>query len=354
MLSSDIPDKIPLPFANSGTKNAIPTASQIGITPGAASLTDGFPPLTFTPVSAGGIPPSGADFNGIFNMITAVQQWQSAGGHFKYDSAFSTEIGGYPKGATLISDDNASIFISLIDNNTDNPNSGTSTNWALLASATIGRTQKFTSNGTFTVPVGVSTIYVSGCAAGGGGGAGGGNSSDNSLIGSGGGGGGAGQPIIRSAYSVTPGDSISITIGGGGSAGAGVSGASGGAGGNGGNTVIGSLVTLTGGSGGAGGITGSSATNIPGPLGGAGYPRGFGASDVTLNNASGNGGSGASGPFGGGGSYGRGATFSGQPAHPGYGYGAGGGGGGGVYGQTVTSAGGNGSAGMPGIVIIEW
>jgi len=170
MLSSDIPDKIPLPFADSGTKNAIPTASQIGITPGAASLTDGFPPLTFTPVSAGGIPPSGADFNGIFNMITAVQQWQSAGGIFIYDSAFSTEIGGYPKGAVLMSDDNASKFISLIDNNTDDPNSGTSVNWSLLASATIGRMQKFTSNGTFSVPAGVSTIYVSGCAAGGGGG----------------------------------------------------------------------------------------------------------------------------------------------------------------------------------------
>jgi hypothetical protein len=354
MLSSDIPDKIPLPFADSGTKNAIPTASQIGITPGAASLTDGFPPLTFTPVSAGGIPPSGADFNGIFNMITAIQQWQSAGGIFKYDSAFSAEIGGYPKGAVLMSDDNASKFISLIDNNTDDPNSGTSVNWSLLASATIGRMQKFTSNGTFSVPAGVSTIYVSGCAAGGGGGAGGGNSSSSSLIGSGGAGGGAGQSIIRAAYSVTPGDSIPITIGGGGSGGAGVSGATGGSGGAGGNTVIGTLVTLTGGSGGAGGLSGPSSSNVAGPAGGAGYPRGGHANDTTLNNSSGSGGYGASCPFGGGGSNGRGATTNGANASPGYGYGAGGGGGGGTYAQAVTSAGGNGSSGMPGIVIIEW
>ena len=42
------PGKLVLPFAASGAKNAIPVASQIGIVAGAASLTDGFPPLTRT------------------------------------------------------------------------------------------------------------------------------------------------------------------------------------------------------------------------------------------------------------------------------------------------------------------
>src|SRR5574340_119594 len=98
MLASNIPSKIQLPFASSGTKNTIPVPSQIGITPGAASYTDGFPPLTFTALTAGGIPPDGADVNGVLNAITAIKQWQSAGGHFKYDSAFSTAIGGYPAG----------------------------------------------------------------------------------------------------------------------------------------------------------------------------------------------------------------------------------------------------------------
>jgi hypothetical protein len=133
MLSSEIPDKIPLPFADSGTKNAIPTASQIGITPGAASLTDGFPPLTFTPIAAGGIPPAGADFNGILNMITAVQQWQSAGGIFKYDAAFSTAIGGYPKGSVLLSDNGVTQWLSLADNNTTNPDGSSSADWGILA-----------------------------------------------------------------------------------------------------------------------------------------------------------------------------------------------------------------------------
>ena len=65
------PDKITLPFAASGNKNVIPVASQIGITGGAASYTDGFPPLTMTPVAAGGIPPSGKDMNGVIYTISA-------------------------------------------------------------------------------------------------------------------------------------------------------------------------------------------------------------------------------------------------------------------------------------------
>lgn len=133
MLASEIPARIPLPFADSGTKNAIPTASQIGITPGAASLTDGFPPLTFTPIASGGIPPAGADFNGILNMITAVQQWQSAGGIFKYDATFSTAIGGYPAGAVLLGSDNETQWLNLADNNTTDPESSPA-DWAVLSS----------------------------------------------------------------------------------------------------------------------------------------------------------------------------------------------------------------------------
>ena len=51
------PPQLTQAFAFSGTKNLIPVPSQIGITPGAASFTDGFPPLTATPIGSGGIPP---------------------------------------------------------------------------------------------------------------------------------------------------------------------------------------------------------------------------------------------------------------------------------------------------------
>jgi hypothetical protein len=128
MLASAIPAKLSIPFANSGTKNTIPTASQIGVTPGAASLTDGFPPLTMTAVAAGGVPPFGQDMNGILYAMSAWQQWQGAGGQVAYDISFSTSIGGYPKGAVLTSTTAGMFWVSTADNNTTNPDSGGS-NW---------------------------------------------------------------------------------------------------------------------------------------------------------------------------------------------------------------------------------
>jgi len=127
MQSTNIPTKIPLPFAYAATGSyiaTIPTASQIGVTNGKASLHDGFPPLTFTPISAGGVPPFGADFNGILNEITAITQWQQAGGFFPYDSAFSTTVGGYPKGAVILSSSFNGFWLSSTENNTTNPDTG--------------------------------------------------------------------------------------------------------------------------------------------------------------------------------------------------------------------------------------
>lgn len=135
MQSTNIPSKIPLPFANSagsGYKNTIPVASQIGITNGKASFTDGFPPLTFQGISSGGVPPFGADFNGILNEITAIQQWQEAGGFFPYDSAFATTIGGYPKGAILQSANGSGLWVSISENNVTNPDAG-GAGWESLA-----------------------------------------------------------------------------------------------------------------------------------------------------------------------------------------------------------------------------
>lgn len=135
MLSTNIPLKIQIPFANSASstyKTTIPQASQIGITAGRASLTDGFPPLTFQPISSGGIPPFGSDFNGILYEITAIQQWQEAGGMFPYDSTFSTTIGGYPKGAILQASAFGGLWVSTVDNNTTNPDTG-GAGWVSLA-----------------------------------------------------------------------------------------------------------------------------------------------------------------------------------------------------------------------------
>lgn len=130
MQSSAIPSGIQLPFANAGAKQTIPVTSQIGIVNGRASYTDGFPPLTRTPVIAGGVPPFGTDMNGVLFAITAIQQWQTAGGSFKFDSAWSTANGGYPKGAILTNAQNDGFWISLVENNTTDPDAAANVAWA--------------------------------------------------------------------------------------------------------------------------------------------------------------------------------------------------------------------------------
>lgn len=124
MKIADVPAKFPIPFAanaGGGFVNAIPEASQPG---GRASLNDGFPPPTFTPPGAGGTPPFGSDFNGIIKQITQWSRWQNAGAQVKYDSAFSTAIGGYPFGAILVGAAVGVVWLCTVDDNTSNPDAG--------------------------------------------------------------------------------------------------------------------------------------------------------------------------------------------------------------------------------------
>lgn len=131
MQASNAPSKSAVPFAQSGTKNTIPVNSQIGVTPGAASFTDGFPPLTMTPLAAGGVPPYGADFNGILNFLSAATRWGQAGAGYSYDTAFSTAVGGYPKGAMLKQSSGNGYWLNLTENNTTNPDTA-GANWIAL------------------------------------------------------------------------------------------------------------------------------------------------------------------------------------------------------------------------------
>jgi len=123
MQLTNSPVKIPLPFASSGLKNAIPEASQIGITAGAASLTDGFPPLTRTPLAAGGIPVAPGDMNGILYELSSVIRWANAGGGYAYDGTFAADanVGGYPKGARIMCSDGLGYWFNTVENNVTDP-----------------------------------------------------------------------------------------------------------------------------------------------------------------------------------------------------------------------------------------
>lgn len=125
MQRAQIPTKFNIPFANSAGGSfirVVPEASQIGIQDGAASLTTGFPPLNFLPTGAGGVPPFGADFNGLLFQSTSWDRWFSAGGPVPYDSAFSASVGGYPQGAVVASATILGLlWFSLVDDNTADP-----------------------------------------------------------------------------------------------------------------------------------------------------------------------------------------------------------------------------------------
>jgi len=146
MQQSDTPLKLDIPFANAATlgtyRRAIPKASQIAITPGAASLTDGFPPLNFTPLGSGGIPPFGQDMNGILYELSGWTRWQAAGGPVFFDGTFATAIGGYPKAAVVASTTLGGFWVSLVENNATDPDAGPSANWqALVAPGSVTNVQ---------------------------------------------------------------------------------------------------------------------------------------------------------------------------------------------------------------------
>ncbi len=132
MLANDIPGKFPIPWANSATApdiRPIPTLSQIGIQAGAASLTDGFVPVNFLPIGAGGTPMWGADLNGILQQLSQWARWQGAAGPVSYDAAFSSATNGYPKGTVLAAAGNTGYYwFNLADANTSNPDAG-GANW---------------------------------------------------------------------------------------------------------------------------------------------------------------------------------------------------------------------------------
>lgn len=122
MLAANIPAKFNIPFGNNAGGSfirTIPQASQIGIQDGAASLADGFPPLTMNPV---GTPPFGQDMNGILFESTSWARWYSAGGPVPFDATFSAAVGGYPKGSQVASATTFGVWwLSTVDGNTTDP-----------------------------------------------------------------------------------------------------------------------------------------------------------------------------------------------------------------------------------------
>jgi hypothetical protein len=246
-------------------------------------------------------------------------------------------------------------------------------------------TKIFTTNGTYTVPVGVTSVKVIAVGGGGGGGGAGSATTSGGITNQAGGGGAGAGASVAQMMTVTPGDTITVTLAAGGTAGSGgaANNNAGTVGGNGGTTTVvctgTSSWTVSAGGGKAGGAsTGNSATGggagavalstastVPG-CGSAGTSTTGAASPgvVGWSATGGSGGAGATATNGGGGGTGGSLTTAQAPAaaagasgttagvagsvgsQPG---GGGGGGGGGAPG----GAGGAGGVGGAGWAMIE-
>ncbi|NIG77833.1 phage tail protein [Klebsiella sp. Ap-873] len=122
MNRTDSPKKQPVPFGVNGQREDLLPTTPAG--DNTASYDLGFPPVTMILKAAGGLPPKGQDMNQVLFELSSLCRWMSTGAVNAFDSAFSSSIGGYPKGSILLSDDGSNIFISNSEANTSNPNSG--------------------------------------------------------------------------------------------------------------------------------------------------------------------------------------------------------------------------------------
>src|SRR5690348_17782155 len=87
MQKSNAPTKFTVAFASgtgAGPVNTVPLTP--GATPGTASYQTGFTSVNMEPIASGGVPPFGADFNGIIQNATKAQIWQQAGYMWPFDS----------------------------------------------------------------------------------------------------------------------------------------------------------------------------------------------------------------------------------------------------------------------------
>lgn len=125
-MSVSEPGKIITPWAESGLKNTIPPAANPAT--GRAGFDQGFSAINMTAKEAGGIPPFGQDFNGIFYEVTNILRYMQAGGQPTFDAALATAIGGYPKGAMVLGSDGVTLWQSKVDSNFTDPNADPS-NW---------------------------------------------------------------------------------------------------------------------------------------------------------------------------------------------------------------------------------
>ena len=119
----DIPEIIPIPFAQNGDRRSIP---ENNTTPGDASASwqGGFPPITRINKQAGGKPPYGVDFQGIFFSLSQHIYFQQSGNVYPWHGADGNFLGlDYLAGAHVMGSDGEE-YVALKPSGPDVPASG--------------------------------------------------------------------------------------------------------------------------------------------------------------------------------------------------------------------------------------
>lgn len=134
MKSTDAPSKQSVPFGSNGPREAITATTPSGSNQ--ASYDQGFPLITMTLKSAGGLPPKGQDMNQILFELSSIGRYLSSGGGYVYDSSFSSTIGGYPMGAVIPNSTRNGFWVNTLEDNQTNPENTTAalTGWVPMAS----------------------------------------------------------------------------------------------------------------------------------------------------------------------------------------------------------------------------
>ena len=163
-----IPTPIPMPFAQNGERRAIPETNTL---PGSAdaSWATGFPPVTRINKQAGGKPPYGLDFQGLFHTICEHLFFAQSGNTVPWVGAGDGQPGlNYLKGAVVQGSD-GETYIAVKPSGPDTPNAdgggmvgpidpvgdetGHWINLKLLYGGMPNSEQWLTESGIFTAPV---------------------------------------------------------------------------------------------------------------------------------------------------------------------------------------------------------
>jgi len=129
--------------------------------------------------------------------------------HFQFDQAFVDAVGGYPKGSVIVGSDSVTLYISTVDGNTTDPESGTASGWYKVNKTLSMKRVVITASGTYTPSAGL--IYADVEVLGGGGG--GGATTAAAGVADVGGGGGAGGYCRKLFTAAEIGASVAVTVG---------------------------------------------------------------------------------------------------------------------------------------------